>query len=135
MALVVARPLIGRVSDRIGRTKPIIAGIVASCFLIAAIPFTTQCVLLLLLVVAYGVSFATVLSSTSPMVCDLVPAGLVGASMGFLSTTMDIGQTLGPIVSGVIFASSLRYMGMFVFLSVLMAVSIVVFLLSKKRQS
>jgi DHA1 family multidrug resistance protein-like MFS transporter len=134
-ALVVARPLIGRVSDKIGRTKPIIAGIVASCFLIAAIPFTTQFILLLLLVVAYGVSFATVLSSTSPMVCDLVPAGLVGASMGLLSTTMDIGQTLGPIVSGVIFASSLRYMGMFVFLSVLMAASIFVFLLSKKRQS
>ena len=42
VALVVARPLIGRISDRIGRTKPIVVGIVASCFLVAAIPFTTQ---------------------------------------------------------------------------------------------
>ena len=66
VALVVARPLIGRISDRIGRTKPIIAGIVASCILVAAIPFTTQFPVLLLLAVAYGVSFATVLSSTSP---------------------------------------------------------------------
>jgi MFS family permease len=133
ITLVVARPLIGRVSDRIGRTKPIIIGIVASCVLVAAIPFTAQFPLLLLLAIAYGVSFATVLSSTSPMVCDLVPAALVGASMGFLSTMMDIGQTLGPIFSGVIFATSLRYEGMFLSLSVLLIISSVIFVLSKKK--
>jgi len=133
VALVVARPLIGRVSDKIGRTKPIVVGIVASCFLIGAIPFTTQFPMLLLLAVAYGVSFAAVLSSTSPMVADLVPATLVGASMGFLSTTMDIGQTLGPIISGVIFSTNLRYTGMFLSLSLLLIVSIAVFLLSKRH--
>jgi MFS family permease len=135
IALVVARPLIGRISDKIGRTKPIIVGIIASCFLVGAIPFTTQFPLLLLLAVAYGASFAAVLSSTSPMVADLVPVTLVGASMGFLSTTMDIGQTLGPIVSGVIFSTNLRYTGMFLTLSLLLIVSIVVFLMSKKHLS
>jgi len=135
VALVIARPFIGRISDRIGRTKPIIAGIVASCLLVAAIPFTTQFPLLLTLAVAYGVALATVLSSTSPLVCDLVPAGLVGASMGFLSTMMDIGQTLGPIISGVIFATSLRYLGLFVSLSILLIVSSVVFLLSRRNSA
>ena len=135
VALVVVRPLIGRISDRIGRTKPIVAGIVSGCFIIGAIPFTTQFPLLLLLAIAYGASFATVLSSTSPMVCDLVPATLVGASMGFLSTTMDIGQTLGPIVSGVIFSTNLRYTGMFLTFSILMVVSVAVFLLSKRQAS
>jgi MFS family permease len=133
VALVVARPLIGRVSDRIGRSKPIILGALASCFLIAAVPFTTQFPILLLLAVAYGVSFAAVLSSTSPLVADLIPATLVGASMGFLSTMMDLGQTLGPIVSGVIFASNLKYTGMFLFLSLLLLVSVFVFLLSKRQ--
>ncbi len=133
VALIVARPLIGTISDRIGRTKPIVVGIVFSCVLVAAIPFTTQFPALLLIAIAYGVSFATVLSSTSPCVCDLVPASLVGASMGFLSTTMDIGQTLGPIISGVIFATNLHYAGMFLFLSILLAISILVFLLSKRQ--
>jgi MFS family permease len=132
-ALVVVRPLIGRVSDRIGRTKPILLGIVACCVLVAAIPFTTQFAILLALAVGYGAAFATVLSSTSPMVCDLVPSTLVGASMGFLATMMDVGQTLGPIVSGVIFASSLRYAGLFWSISLVLAVSIAVFLLSQKR--
>jgi MFS family permease len=135
VALMVARPLIGRISDRAGRTKPIIAGSLAGCLIVAAIPFTTQFPLLLLLAIAYGVSFATVLSSTSPMVADIVPATLVGASMGFLSTTMDIGQALGPIISGLIFATNLRYLGMFAFLSILLVVSIVVFLILNKRSN
>jgi DHA1 family multidrug resistance protein-like MFS transporter len=134
VALVIARPLIGRISDRTGRTKPIVAGAIASCFIVLAFPFITQFPLLLLLSIGYGVSFATVLSSTSPLVADLVPASLIGASMGFISTMMDVGQTLGPIISGLIFASSLRYMGLFASLSFLLVLSSVVFLFSKKNQ-
>jgi MFS family permease len=132
IALVVARPLIGRVSDRIGRAKPIIFGIIASCFLVYLIPFTTEFALLLILAIGYGVSFAAVLSSTSPLVCDLAPATLVGASMGFLSTVMDIGQTLGPILCGIIFATNLKYLGIFGLLSILLAASIFVFISTKK---
>jgi MFS family permease len=135
VALVVARPLVGRLSDRIGRTKPILVGIVASCLFVGAVPFASTFWLLLLLVVGYGVSFAMVLSSTSPLVSDLVPATLVGASMGFLSTMMDVGQTLGPIVSGIIFASSLRYLGLFLSLSLLLIVSAVVFVTSKRSSA
>ncbi len=135
VALVIARPLIGRVSDRIGRTKPIVAGAIASCILVTAFPFTTAFPLLLLLSIGYGVAFATVLSSTSPLISELVPATLVGASMGFLATVMDVGQTLGPIVSGVIFATSLRYFGLFSSLSVLLVVSVAVFLFLKQRNA
>jgi MFS family permease len=131
-ALVIARPLIGRISDRIGRGKPILAGAVASCLFVAAVPFTTQFPLLILLSVGYGVAFAAVLSSTSPLMADLVPPSLVGASMGFLATMMDVGQTLGPIVSGLIFATSLRYFGLFLSLSVLLGVSVVVFLATSR---
>ncbi len=131
-ALVIARPLIGRVSDKVGRTKPIIAGIVASCVLVGAFPFTVQFPVLFVLAVGYGVSFATVLSSTTPFVSEIVPAGLVGASLGFLATMMDIGQTLGPIVSGIIFATSLKYIGLFVSLSLLLILSSAVILLTNR---
>jgi MFS family permease len=134
VALVIVRPFIGRVSDRIGRTKPILAGIIASCILVGAFPFTTQFPMLLLLAVGYGVAFATVLSSTSPLASEVVPATLVGASLGFLATMMDVGQTLGPIISGVIFATSLGYGGLFSSLSVMLVVSSVVFMLTKKKK-
>jgi MFS family permease len=109
-------------------------GALVSCLLVGAIPFTTQFPLLLLIAIGYGISFAAVLSSTSPMVCELVPTTLVGASMGFLSTTMDIGQTVGPIISGIIFATSLQYLGLFTSLSVLLVVSVIVLFLSKRHQ-
>jgi MFS family permease len=135
VALVIARPFWGRISDKIGRTKPILVGTIIGVLLVAAIPFTNQFPLLIALAVGYGIAFAAVLSSTSPLMADLVPVGLVGASMGFLSTMMDVGQTLGPIISGVIFASSLGYSGMFWVLSFMLLVSAVVFVFTKPRQS
>ena len=48
---------------------------------------------------------------------------------------MDVGQTLGPIVSGFIFASSLGYVGLFLSLSMLLVVSVVVFAFTKRRSS
>jgi sugar phosphate permease len=45
--------------------------------------------------------------------CDLTPSNLMGTSMGFLSTVMDVGQTLGPIVSGIILATAAAYTGLY----------------------
>ncbi len=132
--LIVARPVFGRVSDRRGRRTPIIAGSLIGCLLLLAIPFTAQFPLLLLISVGYGLSFAMVVSSTSPLICELAPQGLVGASMGFLCTMMDIGQTLGAFVSGIILASfSQNFTVLFVSLSLIMLASTAVYAASRKH--
>jgi len=131
---IFARPYMGRVSDRIGRRIPTVAGCIISGLPLFAIPFVTDLWVLLLLVLVYGFGFATVLSSTSAWVSDLVPKELVGTSMGFLDTVMDVGQTLGPIISGFILASSLRYAGVFPSLSlVLIAAGLIVALSSTAK--
>lgn len=131
---IFARPYMGRVSDRIGRQIPTAAGCIISGLPLFAIPFITDLWVLLLLVLVYGFGFATVLSSTSAWVSDLVPKELVGTSMGFLDTIMDVGQTLGPIISGFILASSLRYAGVFPSLSlVLIAAGLIVALSSTAK--
>jgi MFS family permease len=129
--LIVARPMLGRLSDKKGRRLPIMLGSLISGVMLVAIPFTTEFPLLLLLAVGNGLGFAAVISSTSPLMTEIAPAGLVGSSMGFLCTTMDLGQTLGPIISGVILATALGYMGLFVSLSFLLIVSAAVFGFSK----
>lgn len=128
--LILARPVLGRLSDRKGRRVPIVLGSLIGAALVVAIPFTTQFSLLLLIAVGYGLGFAAVISSTSPLMSELAPEGLVGSSMGFLSTMMDVGQTLGPIVSGFILASVFQYTGLFASLSLLLVVSAVVFAFS-----
>jgi MFS family permease len=127
---IFARPYMGKISDKMGRRLPIILGCVVSGLPLLAVPFVTDFWILLFLVVVYGFGFATVMSSTPALISELAPKELVGASMGFLDTTMDVGQTIGPIVSGFILATSLRYTGIFVSLTFIMLIACMVFLFS-----
>jgi MFS family permease len=131
VALIIARPLMGALSDRIGRRTPIILGSILNAVILSIFPFTTNFLVLLLLSIVYGVGFATVISSTSPLTAEIAPSNLLGTSLGFLSTTMDIGQTLGPIISGAILAFTLQYSALFFSLSILMIISVLIFSLSK----
>jgi MFS family permease len=133
ITLILVRPLVGSISDRAGRRLPIILGSIVSGLALATVPLTGDFLALLLLSAGYGVGFASVTSSTSSLACEAASSDLTGTSLGFLSTMMDVGQTLGPIVSGVILAMSLQYSALFLSLSLLLAVSTLVFALSSPR--
>jgi DHA1 family multidrug resistance protein-like MFS transporter len=137
IAVIIARPAMGRFSDRRGRRLPIVTGSIIGALMLLAIPFSTSFVMLFGLAVGFGLGFAFVVSSTSPLMAELTSARLVGSSMGFLSTMMDVGQTLGPILSGAIGAfavarvGQVNYAAIFVSLSLLLIISSVVFVFSK----
>ena len=135
VSLIVSRPIVGRFSDKTSRSIPIIIGCIISGVLLFFVPFTTQFPLLLAISIGYGFGFAMVISSTAPLMVELTPSSLVGTSMGFLSTIMDVGQVLGPIISGLILASVLQYNGLFISLTMLLAVSAAVFFLSGKAKA
>lgn len=135
IALILVRPLMGRVSDRIGRRVPIISGSVISSLALIMFPFSSHFSALLLLSIGYGVGFAFVISSTSPLASEIAPSNLVGTSLGFLSTMMDVGQTLGPVVSGIILAVTFQYSALFYSLGLLLIVSALAFTLSKTAKN
>jgi MFS family permease len=116
----IVKPLMGRLSDRTGRTIPIVTGSLISALALGAIPFTTEFSLLLSISILYGIGFSTVTSSTPALISELVDKALVGTGMGFLATIMDIGQTLGPIMTGLILATTLKYTGSFMSLAVIL---------------
>ncbi len=126
---IFARPYMGRVSDKIGRRTPIVLGCIISGLPLLAIPFVADFWVLLLLVAVYGFGFATVTASTPALISELVPKELVGTSMGFLDTVMDVGQTIGPIISGFILATNLQYYGVFPSLTIVLLFSCIVFVL------
>jgi MFS family permease len=97
-------PFMGWLSDRIGRTIPIIIGLTVGGTPLFIIPYTTQFLPLLVISTIYGLGFTMVISSTPALVSDLAPKEYYGASMGFLATTMDVGQMLGPIITGILIA-------------------------------
>lgn len=130
VSLIVSRPIMGRFSDRSSRRLPVVIGCVLSGVLLFLIPYTTAFWILIFISIGYGLGFAMVISSTSPIIVEANRDCLVGTSMGFLATMMDIGQAIGPIVSGLILASILSYKGLFSSLTILLALSAAIFFLS-----
>jgi len=121
------KPFMGRFSDKIGRRIPIVFGSLVSALSLIMIPFTLQFVPLLLISVTFGIGFSMVTSSTPALVSELTEENLVGTGMGFLGTIMDVGQTLGPIITGFILATSLGYVGSFLALTAIILATCTIF--------
>ena len=106
-------PFMGRLSDTRGRWLPILMGLIMSGVAVLAIPSATRFLPLLALSLMYGLGFCMVISSTPALIGDLAGKDDMGAAMGFLATIMDVGQMLGPIITGVVLAT-VGYAGSFV---------------------
>jgi MFS family permease len=100
VSIVFAKPLMGRVSDRVGRRQVIIPGLLVGAASVALLPYAPSFVGLSLLSLVFGIGFATVTSSTAALVADLTRDGRFGSSMGVLRTVMDVGQSIGPVLTG-----------------------------------
>jgi MFS family permease len=101
-ALMLAKPFMGRVSDKVGRRFPIIAGLLAGAFSLFSIFLAKDGLTLTLVLVFFGIAMAAVTASTSPLVADLSKEKSYGSAIGLLDTIMDVGQTLGPITFGLL---------------------------------
>jgi MFS family permease len=100
VSIVFAKPLMGRVSDRVGRKHVIIPGLLIGAASVALLSFAPNFIGLSALSLVFGIGFATVTSSTSALVADLTSDGRYGSSMGVLRTVMDVGQSIGPVLTG-----------------------------------
>jgi MFS family permease len=128
---IFVRSYMGRLSDRIGRRPPITVGLIICATPLLAVPFFSDLPTLLLLALIYGFGFATATASIPALVTELSPKELIGASTGFLDTVMDIGQTVGPILSGFVLGTYLSYYGLFPSLSIVLLFACIVFASSK----
>ena len=100
VSIVFAKPLMGKVSDRVGRRRVILPGLLVGAASVVLLPFAPSVLGLSMLSLAFGIGFATVTSSTSALVADLTRDGRYGSSMGVLRTVMDVGQSIGPVLTG-----------------------------------
>ncbi len=100
VSIVFAKPLMGKVSDRVGRKQVIIPGLLIGAASIVLLPYAPNFIGLTVLSLAFGLGFATVTSSTAALVADLTQDNRYGSSMGVLRTVMDVGQSIGPVLTG-----------------------------------
>ena len=99
-----SKPIMGRVSDRVGREPLIILGLLMCAATFVCIPQVTGFVLLLALSAGFGFGEAVVTSSSSAFVADSSEFKTLGAGMGMQGTIGDIGHASGPLLAGVLIA-------------------------------
>ena len=98
------KPLSGRLSDRFGRKRPILAGLVLCAVMLPLTVSTTTFLLLLVEGMLFGLGMAIVTPSTTALVTDLSKSGGYGAALGVFGTIWDIGEAAGPILVGALIA-------------------------------
>jgi MFS family permease len=123
---MLAKPLSGRLSDRLGRKPMILAGLLLCAATLPAIPAITSLWLLFPVSALFGLGVAIVTPSTTALVADLVKGQRMGSAMGVFGTIWDSGEAGGPILAGFLIAS-LGYSPAFTMIALLMAVVAVIF--------
>ncbi len=99
-----SKPIMGRISDRVGRQPLIVLGLVICAGTFVCIPHVSMFPALLLLSSGFGFGEAVVSSSSSALVADSSEFKTLGAGMGMQGTIMDIGHAGGPLLAGLLIA-------------------------------
>ncbi|MCE9535080.1 MAG: MFS transporter [Nitrospirae bacterium] len=129
---LVSKPIMGRVSDRVGRQPLIVIGLVICAVTFVCIPRVSIFWLLLLLSSGFGFGEAVVSSSSSALVADSSEFRTLGAGMGMQGTIGDIGHASGPLLAGVLIAH-LNYANAFAIIAGLQLAAAALFWMTMRR--
>ena len=99
-----SKPVMGRISDRVGRQPLIVLGLVICAVTFISMPHVSSFAVMLLLSSGFGFGEAVVSSSSAALVADSSEFKRLGAGMGMQGTVMDIGHASGPLLAGFLIA-------------------------------
>jgi MFS family permease len=106
LVIAATKPFFGMMADRIDKRIQIGAGLIITGCTVAVIPVLPSFDMFLLVSSLFGIGMSLSTVATSAYVADIAKKEQIGASMGALSSIMDIGQTTGPLVTGIIITSA-----------------------------
>jgi len=123
---LLARPLVGRLSARVGRKPLILGGLVWCGITISALPLIPSASLLILLAALWGLGLSTISSVGTAYITDLAKSHQYGAAHGTFGTIFDLGEAMGPLVAGVL-VSHAGFPTMFILMGALLMISALIF--------
>src|SRR5947207_984683 len=97
---MVAKPIAGRLSDRVGRIPVIVIGLLLCASALPLIFRSGGLTAFVLAAPMLGLGVGAVTPVTNALIADLVSARSLGAAMGVFGTIWDIGEAAGPIIAG-----------------------------------
>ncbi|MDP2754457.1 MAG: MFS transporter, partial [Nitrospirota bacterium] len=132
ITIALAKPVMGRFSDRHGRPQQIFVGAVAAGICVAFFSIAGSFVALLALSVLLGLTISVVTSASAAHIADLSKDTAQGAAMGILGSIMDMGHSLGPLGGGLL-AASLGLPASFLGACAILAAASLLFFISQAR--
>lgn len=128
-----SKPIMGRVSDQVGRQPLIMLGLLICAATFVCIPHVSMFAVLLFLSAGFGFGEAVVSSSSSAFVADSSEFKTLGAGMGMQGTIGDIGHASGPLLAGVLIAN-MSYAGAFTIIAGMQAAAAGLFWLAMRNR-
>jgi MFS family permease len=97
-----ASPLLGRLSDRIGQERVLGVSLIGAALLFIPQAMATSVWQLLLFRFIQGIFLGGLIPSVNALIRRFTPDGMESRSYSFNSSTLSLGNMIGPIVGGVI---------------------------------
>jgi MFS family permease len=131
VATIIAKPIMGKISDQCGRKPLITAGLFLCAISFGAIPILNNFYFLGLAALIFGLGEALVTSSSAALIVDVCKEKHFGAAMGTFGTIFDIGHASGPILAGFLI-SRLDYLLAFWIMAAILLAAIPLFVATVK---
>lgn len=125
LVIAATKPLFGWLADRADKRVQIVAGLVVIGGSVGVIPLASSFFVLLAASSLFGLGMAISTVATSAYVADVARSEQIGASMGALSAIMDIGQSAGPLVTGLVIVAAGYAWGFLLSLVLAVAVTVI----------
>jgi MFS family permease len=106
LIIAATKPLFGMIADRIDKRIQIASGLIITGCAVAAIPILPSFGMFLLVSSVFGIGMSLSTVATSAYIADIARKEQIGASMGALSSIMDIGHAGGPLITGIIITAA-----------------------------
>src|SRR5260370_13777821 len=132
---IVAKPVSGRLSERMGRIPVIVIGLLLCAAALPLIFRSESLAAFILVAPVLGLGVGAVTPVTNALIADLASARRLGAAMGVFGTIWDVGEAAGPMIAGFLIGG-LGYAAAFDVLAVLtalVAVGVMVLVRDPKR--
>ncbi len=110
---LVIRPLVGIALDRIGRKIIYIPGVIIFGFCIGGYIFAYSFLAIMLIRIIHGMSWASITTSNSTMIADIVEKRYRGTAIGYFSLSISIGMAIGP-AAGVFLMNYISFQNIFI---------------------
>jgi MFS family permease len=137
LSIALTKPVFGKLADRIDKRFQIAIGLIVIACAMLLLPFFRGeiPIIAVSLLFGLGMSFSTV--ATSAYTGEIADKTKLGASMGALSSVMDVGHSSGPLVTGFVITWVSMRAGFITSFGLCMAVALVfvIFTAAKKPAS